>query len=182
MNENQRIDNPRIKIVKCFDALKMKKLNHYKNNWHNFQYTKFSVIELALCDRRNLSGKRPKSACGKSSSCQFSFSATRNAITKATEYVTFGFSFRILVLFSPLGRFERHCLWAIRILQFFSSLNPKDSEKQSWIGNGKGFAVHSSTWPSGAKGEWRVSSWLAISNTRENISYFFTCVVSAFPA
>ena len=32
--------------------------------------------------------------------CRFSFSAARNAITHATEYVTFGFSFRISV-FSP---------------------------------------------------------------------------------
>ena len=42
---------------------------------------------------------RPKSACSKSSSCRFSFSATRNAISKATEYVTFSFSYRILVFF-----------------------------------------------------------------------------------
>ena len=35
----------------------------------------------------------------KSSSCQFSFSAERNANTKATEYVTFGFSFTMLVFF-----------------------------------------------------------------------------------
>ena len=28
--------------------------------------------------------------------------------------------------------------------------------------------LHSSTWPSGAKGEWRVSSWLVISNTRDD--------------
>ena len=35
----------------------------------------------------------------KSSSCRFSFSAERNANNKATEYVTFGFSFSILVFF-----------------------------------------------------------------------------------
>ena len=32
----------------------------------NFQYTKFLVIDLVLIDKRNLSGKWPKSACGKS--------------------------------------------------------------------------------------------------------------------
>ena len=42
---------------------------------------------------------RPKSASGKSSSCWFSFSADRNANTKATEYATFGFSLSILVFF-----------------------------------------------------------------------------------
>ena len=40
-----------------------------------------------------------RSAHGKSSSRRFSLSAARNAIIKTTEYVTFGFSFRILVFF-----------------------------------------------------------------------------------
>ena len=70
MNENKRIDNPRIKIVKC------------------------------VTDRRNLSGTRPKLAFGKSSSCRFSFSAARNAITKDTEYVTFSFSSSYFGFFS----------------------------------------------------------------------------------
>ena len=46
-----------------------------------------------------LSGKRQKSVSGKSSSYRFSFSDERNANTKATEYVTFSFSFNILVFF-----------------------------------------------------------------------------------
>ena len=73
-------------------------LNHdYKNNnGRNFQFTKFSFIDFVLTDRRSLSGKRPKSASGKSSSCRFSFSAERNANTKATECATF---FSILVFF-----------------------------------------------------------------------------------
>ena len=41
-----------------------------------------------------------KSTCGKSSRSWFSFSATRNSITKATEYITFGFFFSHFV-FSP---------------------------------------------------------------------------------
>ena len=77
-------------------------MNHdYKNNnGRNFQFTKFSFIDFVLTDRRSLSGKRPKSVSGKSSSCRFSFSAERDANTKATEYVTFGFSLSILVFFS----------------------------------------------------------------------------------
>ena len=72
-----------------------KLLNHdYKNNnGPNFQFTKFSFIDFVLTDRLSLSGKRAKSASGKSSSCRFSFSAARNANTKATEYVILGFSF-----------------------------------------------------------------------------------------
>ena len=77
-------------------------LNHdcKNNNGRNFQFTKFSFIDIVPTDRRSLSGKRPKSACGKFSSCLFSFSAERNANTKATEYITFGFSFSILIFFA----------------------------------------------------------------------------------
>ena len=70
----------------------------YKNkNGRNFQFTKFSFIDYVPTERRSLSGKRPKSASGKSSSCLFSFSDERNANTKATEYAIFGFG--ILVFF-----------------------------------------------------------------------------------
>ena len=91
----------RIKIVKCVNvgSLKMKtcvESIQKKNNGPNFQCTKFSVIELVLTE---LSGTRRKLGRGKSFSCWFSFSTAKNAITKATEYVTFGFSFRILVFF-----------------------------------------------------------------------------------
>ena len=73
-------------IVECVGANK-------NNNGRSFQFTNVSFIDLFLTDRRSLSGKRPKSACGKSSSCRFSFSAERNANTKAAEYETVGFSF-----------------------------------------------------------------------------------------
>ena len=68
-------------------------MNHddKNNNGRYFQFTKFSFIDFVLTDRRTLSGKRPKSASGKSSSCRFSFSAERNANTKATEDVTSSF-------------------------------------------------------------------------------------------
>ena len=44
------------------------------------------------------------------------------------------------------------------------------------FGNDENFAIHSSTWQSGAtdaKGKWCVSIWLAIWNTRENIIVLF---------
>ena len=75
MNENETIDNPWIKFIKYFDA----KARDGKICWKsppqkqtmgvsvsNFQHTKFSVIDLVLTDKRNLSGKWPKFACGKS--------------------------------------------------------------------------------------------------------------------
>ena len=85
-------------------------LNHdYKNNnGRNFQFTKFSFIDFVLTDRRSLSGKRPKSASGKSSSCRFSFSAARNLNTKATEYVTSVFLF-VYWFFSPSKQILKSC-------------------------------------------------------------------------
>lgn len=64
-------------------------LNHNKNKkGDNFQLKTFS-----------LPGTRPKLVSGKSSSCRFLFSAVRNAITKATEYQTFGCSCPTLFFF-----------------------------------------------------------------------------------
>ena len=81
MNENKRIDNSRLKIVKSVGA--------------RAQDEKLRRNTTKTNNGRNISGKRPKSACGKSSSCQFLFSAERNAI----EYVAFGFSFRVWIFF-----------------------------------------------------------------------------------
>ena len=101
MNENKWIDNPRVTIVGCVSANpsdgKMRRIMITKTKMVViFQFSKFSFIEFVLIERRSLSGKRPKSARGKSSSCRFSFSAERNANTKAAEYFTFDFSFSIL--------------------------------------------------------------------------------------
>ena len=63
-----------------------------------FDLKKFSFIDFVLNDR-SLSGKRPKSANGKSSGCRFSLSAERNANAKATKCATFGFPSSILVFF-----------------------------------------------------------------------------------
>ena len=71
------------------------------------------IFNLQFTDRKNLSGIRPKSASEKSSSCRFSFSAERNANTKATEYVTFGFSFGILVFFPFYKQLELRIVKAL---------------------------------------------------------------------
>lgn len=104
MNENKRINNPQIKVVKCIgtEAQDRKMCWNFlkTNNGNNFQNKKFSVIDLgSLLAEENISGTWPKSACDKSSSCQFLFSAARDGITKATEYITFSFSFCNLVFF-----------------------------------------------------------------------------------
>ena len=49
-------------------------------------------------------------------------------------------------------------------------------EQTACIENREGPAVHSLTWSSGAKGEWRASSCMIdYINTRGKIPYFFTC-------
>ena len=75
------------------------------NRRHNFQYTKFPAIDLVFTDRGNISDTWPKSACGQSSSCRFSFSAARNSITKATEYLSVFFLYFGFLAFC-LGKFE----------------------------------------------------------------------------
>ena len=157
-------------------------LNHYykNNNGRNFQFTKFLFIDSVLTGRRSLSGKRPKSASGKSSSCRFSFSDVRNANTKATEYATFGFSFTILVFF-PFQ--ESLNIIICQRYGFFWCLirhNSRKLRQTPCIGNREGFAVHSSTWPSGAKGEWRVSSWLAISTHVKKYDIFSRVLLRLF--
>ena len=80
----------------------MHRITAKTNNGPNFQFAKFTIIDLILTDRRNLSGTRPNRPVTKlPASKRFSFLVARNAIAKATEYVTFGFSFRILI-FLPL--------------------------------------------------------------------------------
>ena len=98
------------------------------HNGHNFQFTKFSFIDFVLTDR-SLSGKQPKSASSKSSSCWFSFSAERNANTKVTEYVTLGFFFDIgflpllekFVLESTVDGIFRSFVPLIQTLQIYSN-------------------------------------------------------------
>ena len=138
MNENKRIDNPRIKSQSAW-APKLK-----NNNRRNYQFTKFSGIDFVLTDRRNLSGTQQNSACVKSSSCRFLSSAARNASTKATEYISFGFRFRNLVSFLFQ---ESLNVTVFKRYEFFSVLAAirENSDKRLWIENGEGFAVHSSS-------------------------------------
>ena len=86
MNENKRINDRWIKIVKCVGAKaqdeKMRWNTTKTNDGRSFQYTKFSVIDLVLTDKRNISDTRAKSAYGKSSSYRFSFSAISNTRNK----------------------------------------------------------------------------------------------------
>ena len=148
------------------------------NNGPSFQWTKFSVIEFVLIDRKNHSGKRPKLSFGKSSSGRFSFLVARNSITKATKYVTFSFSYRILIFFPFLESLNfTVCKRQYGYFSFIAAIiNPKIFRQTTmdweWWRLCRSFINLTEWW----KGVWHVSIWLAISNTREqNIVFFHVC-------
>ena len=163
-NENRRIDNSQIKIVKWGSRWK-NALNHYK--------TKMGVMSINKILSYWLLSFWEKFACGKSSSSWCSLSVARNVIAKATEYASFGFSFCVLV-FHPFYKWLK--VASCKQYRFFSVLTAiilENSNKWPWIGNGEGFAIHLSTWVNGTKSKWWVSSWLALSNTCKKILFFF---------
>ena len=99
--------------------------------------------------------------------------AERNANTKATEYVTFDFSCPFRKVWTSLSISDTDFF-------VFSRQNSWKLRQTSCIENREGFAVHSSTWPSGAKGEWRCSSWLAISRHVKKYDFFSRVLVQLF--
>ena len=82
----------RLKMKKCVEPLQKQTMGVA------FFLQNSQLLTFALTKKEIFSCTRPKSACGKSSSCRFSFSATRNTITQVKE-LTSGFSFRILFHF-----------------------------------------------------------------------------------
>ena len=106
-------DNPRMKIVKCVGAKvqdeKMRWNNTKPNDGRNFQYTKFSAFDLFLTDRYTAK-----------ISCRLSiFVLSREKCHYQNHWIrNFRFSFPFIGFFPLLGKFERHCLWAILIFSF----------------------------------------------------------------
>ena len=116
------------------------------------------------------------SACGKSnSSCRFSFSVARNTITKVFRFFFSYFGFLLLLgkVWTSLSIIKRYGLFI-----FFSSHNLKKFWQTTldweWWRLCRSFINLTE-----CRG-WGVSSWLAISNTREKIPHFFKCAVTAF--
>ena len=130
------------KIKRCIGAeAQDKKIcwnNTKTNEGCNFQYTQFSVIDLVLTDRRNLSGTQPKSACGKSSSCWLLFSGVRNAISEANRYIIFSFTFHILVFFPFKESLNIALSRQYIFFNFLAAMIQKYSDKQPWINYGEG--------------------------------------------
>ena len=114
-----------------------------------------------LTDRWSLSGKRPKSACGKFSSFRFSFSGERNANTKATEYITFGFSFSILVFFAFWESLKFTVCQRYGFFSVSAAIVRESSDKQLVFRILKALPLLHQ--PDRVAPKWLVSSWLAIS-------------------
>ena len=150
-------------MKKCGESLQNK-------DGHNVDKQNSQLLTLSFWE---------KLACGKSSRSWCLLSVARNVIPKATEYASFSFSFCILV-FHPF--YTRLKVTSIKQYRFFSVLTAiilENSNKQPWIGNGEGFAIHLSSWANGTKSKWQVSSWLALSNVK-NFVFFSTWVVMVF--
>ena len=117
-----------------------------------------------------------RSAYGKSSSSRFSLSAARNAVIKATQYVTFGFSFRVLVFFLPSRKVWTSPSISVTDFSVLAAIIRENSHKLPWIENGEGFAVHSSNLTEGC--ERRLTCQQLISDikyTWENMVFIRVC-------
>ena len=105
------------------------------------------------------------SSATKSSSCQVSFSATRNTTTKATDNLTFSFWEILNVIF-----YKQYGFFSV-----LAAIIRENFDKQLWIEKSEGFAIQLSTWPLRASdvstADWRKSKTIVI---------FLTCVVTAF--
>ena len=136
---------------------------------------------MVLTDRRNLLGKRPKSACGESSNCRFSFSAARNAITKVTEYVTFGFSFLTLVFFPYKERLKVTVLKRYGFFSDLAAIIRKNSDKRPWIENGEKALpfIHQLDRVARKASDVSAADWRYQTQVKK-YRFFFTCVVTAF--
>ena len=99
-------------MEKCVEPLQKKTMGVTFFSQNQLLTFSLSTKDTFLCTR-------PKSACGKSSSCRFSFSAARNAITQV-KYVIFGFIFVFCFTFpsrkfwATLSVWNTNCLLAAK--------------------------------------------------------------------
>ena len=75
------------------------------------------------------------SSATKSSGCRVSFSAARNATTKATDYLTFPFRETLNVIV-----YKRY-----RFFSVLAAIIRENLDKQQWIEKSEGYAIYLST-------------------------------------
>ena len=112
MNENERIDNPQVKIVKCVGTKaqdEKMRWNSTKVNGRNFWYTKFSIIVFALPTEEIFQVHGQKRPVANLLAADLYFS--REKCHYQSHWVcNFQFFFPYFDSLPLLGKFERHCL------------------------------------------------------------------------
>ena len=176
MNENKRIDNPRLTIVKCVGAdsydEKMRWIIITKATMvviFNLQDSHFLTLSLPTKVFQVHGWNRPVANLPV---VDF-HSQPREMLTPKT------LNAQLSVYFLK----ESLNLIVCQRYVFFSVLAAiirKSSGKQLALRCVKAFFVYSSTWPCGAEGEWRVSSWLAISTHVNKYDIFSRVLLRLF--
>ena len=130
------------------------------DNGRSFLFTKFSVIDFFLTDKRNIFMYTAE--IGLWQIFQLSiFVLSHEKYHYPGQGPDFRFFFSYFVLLPFLGNFKWHCLLEIRIFLFFlAAIIRENFNIRPWIENGQRFAIHLLTW----------HSWLAISNTCKKLS------------
>ena len=152
------------------------------NNGRNVQFTKFSVIDFFLADRRNLLTAKKSfftAEFGLLQILQWSIFVISHEKCQYQSHRVRGYSVFLFVFWFPSSssRFRTSlsvCHVPYKFLSVSATVIRENFKKRPWSENGEGFAIYSSTWQSRAKDEWRVSSWLATSNTWKIIVFSFS--------
>ena len=119
------------------------------DNGRTFLFTKFSVIDFFLTDKRNFFMYTPE--IGLWQIFQLSiFVLNHEKYHYPGRGPNFRFFFSYFVLLPLLRNFEWHCLLEIRILLcfFLAAIIQENFNIRTWIENGQRFAIHLLTWHS----------------------------------
>ena len=119
------------------------------DNGRSFLFTKFSVIDFFLTDKRNFFMYTPE--IGLWQIFQLSiFVLNHEKYHYPGRGPNFRFFFSYFVLLPLLRNFEWHCLLEIRIFLFFflAAIIQENFKIRPWIENGQRFAIHLLTWHS----------------------------------
>ena len=135
---------------------KMRRTITETDDGHNFFFTKFSVIDFFLTERRNIF--MYMATIGLWQIFELSIVAlSREKYHYPGQVRNFRFQFSYFSFLPSLRYFERHCLLQIRFFFFalLAAIIRENIDEPPWIETGQRFAIHLLTW----------HSWLAISNT-----------------
>ena len=127
MNENKRIDNPWIEIVKCVGALEMKTCFESPQNTNNGpNFSIYTILSYWIGRYRQKKSFRCTAKIGLWQIFQLLiFILSRGKCYYQSHWIrNVRFFFPYFGFLSLLGKFDRHCLKVIRILRIFSGHNP----------------------------------------------------------